>query len=189
MENSFDIGISEFFKQFIDSTGYQKIFTTISGFYLFIVVIAVLFLFNKDRRKVGVLILITFICTTLINDYCLKSIFKRERPFVYFGLETSPGFLITGYSFPSGHSIAISGGAFAFFFYYLLIEKNMKGTNLAYSIIFFIISLAVMISRVTLLHHYFTDCLTGCILGCIISLIVILIYKVIINYKKKKLQD
>lgn len=189
MENSFDITISEYFKQFVNNSGYQSIFTTISGFYLFIVAIAVLFLFNKERRKVGILILITFLFTTLINDYGLKLLFKRIRPYIYFGLENSPGFKINGYSFPSGHSITISGGTFTFFFYYLFIEKNMRKINLAYSIIFFIMTLAIMLSRIALLHHWTTDCITGCILGCLISLIVILLYKLILSHKKKELHD
>lgn len=185
MENSFDIGISEFFKQFIDSGSYQKIMTTISGFYLFIVFLGVIFLFNKERRRVGILILITFVLTFFLNDLVFKKIFQRDRPFVYFGIEP-PGFYINGYSFPSGHSITVCGGAFTFFFNYLLIEKRKNKQDLWISLVLFVLSFAVMLSRIALLHHYFTDCLAGCVLGALIAFIVVFIYKIILIQKAKK---
>ena len=43
-----------------------------------------------------------------------------------------------------------------------------------------------MLSRIALLHHYFTDCLAGLFEGAIISIATILVYKQIIIQKEKK---
>lgn len=186
--NPLDEGIREFFKNYIEIESFTEWMTIFSCFFIFYFVIAAMFLIKKENRRVGILMLITLIVTYLLNDLVFKNIFERSRPFVDLGLTTSPGFHIDGYSFPSGHSAITSAGSFSFFFYYLLIDKRKTKSYLGYSIVFFVIMILVMFSRIALLHHYFTDCLAGLFEGAIVSIIVILSYKGIISYLNKKRQ-
>ena len=185
MRNPFDDSISNFFKQFIESESWVNWMTIFSCFFIFYFVIAFMFLFKKENRNIGILMLITLIVCYLLNDLVLKNLFKRDRPFVAMGIDPV-GFYIDGYSFPSGHSTIVSAGTFSFIFYFIFIEKGKNKTNLAYSIIFIVIALLVMLSRIALLHHYFTDCLMGMFDGALVALIVILIYKYLILKRLKK---
>lgn len=186
--NPLDESITNFFKNFLGSESFVEWMTIFSCFFVFFFVIALMFILKKENRWVGLLMLITLVFTFLLNDLVLKNIFTRTRPFIDLGLSTSPGFSIDGYSFPSGHSALVSAGSFSFFFYYLIINKRKNKTFLYYSILFFIIAFLVILSRIALLHHYFTDCLAGLIEGVLTSLIVTSIYKLINShfYKKKK---
>ena len=55
-----------------------------------------------------------------------------------------------------------------------------------YSIISFVICLAVMVSRMALLHHYFTDCIVGFLEGCLIALLVNYLALIIVKQIEKK---
>ncbi len=185
MNNSFDESISNFFKNFIENESWVEWMTIFSCFFIFFFVISLMFLFKKENRIIGILMFISLIVGYLLNDLVFKNIFTRDRPFVYFNIEPV-GFYIDGYSFPSGHSTIVSSGALTFLFYFIFIEKCKNKTHLAYSIIFSIIAFLVMLSRIALLHHYFTDCLAGLFEGAIISIATILVYKQIIIQKEKK---
>lgn len=185
MKNPFDDSITNFFKQFIENEGWVEWMTIFSCFFVFFFVIAFMFLFKKENRNIGILMLITLIISFILNDFLLKNLFTRDRPFVELGIDPV-GFYIDGYSFPSGHSTIVSAGAFSFLFYFLFIEKGKNKTHLTYSIIFIVIALLVVLSRIALLHHYFTDCLMGMFDGALIAFIVILIYKYLILKKLKK---
>ena len=199
MENSFDIGISKFFKDLLEKCGgatgkLASISTVISGLFIFFIFLGILFLFKKEYRILGITILISSVLAFLSNDLIFKKIFQRERPYVYFYKEESiktgidlikysPGFYIASYSFPSGHSALVSAGSFSIFFYYLFINKKRDKTLLWVSITSFVIAFLVVLSRLVLLHHYFTDCLVGIILGLLLALLTVFIIHI---YLKKK---
>lgn len=196
MENAFDIGISDFFKGIIESTGgvsgkWASAMTTISGLYVMFFVVAVLLIFKKEYRVLGISMLVTMLISLVFNDFIFKKIFQRTRPYLYFGME-QPGFYVGGYSFPSGHSNISSAGAFSVLFYYLICNKRKDKTLLIWSIILLAIDVAVMFSRIALLHHYFTDCLAGCIEGNLfalgLSFATFYIVKLINNKKKLDIQ-
>ncbi len=199
MENSFDIGISSFFKELLEKCGgasgkLASISTVISGFFMFFILLGILFLFKKEYRILGITIIACSLLTFISNDVILKKIFQRERPYVYFYKEESiksgidivkycPGFYITSYSFPSGHSALVSAGSFSIFFYYLFINKKRDKTLLGVSITSFVVATLVVLSRLVLLHHYLTDCLVGIILGLLLALLTVFIIRI---YLKKK---
>ncbi len=185
MRNPFDDSITNFFKQFIENPEWINWMTIISCFFVFFYVIAVMFLFKKENRMIGILMLISLVVAFILNDLILKKAFTRDRPFIALGIEP-PGFFIDGYSFPSGHSVTVSAGFFAFLLYFLIIEKGKNKVHIAYSVIFGLIAFGVMLSRIALLHHYFTDCLMGMAEGLIVALIVIFTYKFILYQKAKK---
>ena len=199
MENSFDIKISSFFKELLEKCGgvsgkLASISTVISGLFIFFIFLGIIFLFKKEYRLLGISILICSLLTFISNDLIFKKIFQRERPYIYFYKDESiksgidlikycPGFYISSYSFPSGHSGLSSAGTFSIFFYYLFINKKRDKTLLGISITSFVITFFVVLSRLVLLHHYFTDCLVGIILGLLLALLVVFIIRI---YLKKK---
>ncbi len=189
MENSFDLAISNFFKEIILELGvngkYAELLTVVSGFFLFFIAIGVFFVIKKEYRVLGLVLIIAGLLTFVINDLTLKKIFIRERPFQYYGLD-APGFYIYSNSFPSGHSALSSAGAFSFLFYYLFLNKRKSITLMIYSIISFCICFAVMISRMALLHHYFTDCLVGLLEGSLIALLTNYVALIIVRKIEKK---
>lgn len=189
MENQFDISISEFFKDLIEKFGYNgkyaELLTVISGFFLFFIVLGIFFSLKKEQRVLGIILITAGLLTFVVNDLILKKCFIRERPFQYFGIEP-PGFYIYSNSFPSGHSSISSAGAFSILFYFLFLNKRKSKTLMIYSIISFVICFGVMLSRIALLHHYFTDCLVGFLEGSLISLLVNYLALIIVRKIEKK---
>jgi len=186
IRNPLDDSIASFFKEFISNNKYQEWMSVFSCFFIFFIVIGIMFLFKKEYRKVGLIIIISFFVAFIFNDLVFKKIISRDRPFIDYNLDFIPGFPISGYSFPSGHSATTSAATFSFLFYYLIINKKIDKINLAYFFIFLIITILVMLSRIALLHHYFTDCLVGFISGIIYALIVVLVYKLILYLLSKR---
>ena len=189
MENQFDISISEFFKDLIEKFGYNgkyaELLTVVSGLFLFFIVLGIFFSLKKEQRVLGLVLIVSGILTFIINDLILKKCFIRERPFLYFGIEP-PGFYIYSNSFPSGHSAISSAGAFSILFYFLFLNKRKSKSLMIYSIISFVICLAVMVSRMALLHHYFTDCIVGFLEGSLIALLVNYLALIIVKQIEKK---
>lgn len=189
MENQFDISISEFFKDLIEKFGYNgkyaELLTVISGFFLFFIVLGIFFSLKKEQRVLGIILITAGLLTFVVNDLILKKCFIRERPFQYFGIEP-PGFYIYSNSFPSGHSSISSAGAFSILFYFLFLNKRKSKTLMIYSIISFVICFGVMLSRIALLHHYFTDCLVGFLEGSLISLLVNYLALIVVRKIEKK---
>ena len=85
----------------------------------------------------------------------LKNIVRRPRPFTHEGIE-SVGEKTDGYSFPSGHSHAISNLSTQIYLKYRRRELLITGI---------IVSLSVAFSRLYLGQHFLTDVLTGLALG------------------------
>ncbi len=188
IRNPLDDGITSFFEKIATSSfgeTWVEMNTIISCFFVFFFLIAFMFLFSKEKRTIGILMFVSLIITFLMNDLVFKNIISRNRPFVDLNIDPL-GFHIDGYSFPSGHSALSFSGASTFFFYYLFISKRENKTYLAYSIIFLVIAFLIALSRIALLHHYFTDCLAGSLEGIIFGLIVVLIYKYLILKRLKK---
>lgn len=90
----------------------------------------------------------------------LKFSFQRLRPTnPEIKIKVCPDILVDRYSFPSGHAsraVMIT-----------LLILNIFSDELSYSIIIFLIILAVItcLSRFLLARHYFTDVLVGTIIG------------------------
>lgn len=186
IKNPLDDSISNFFLEFIENTRYQEWMSVLSCFFIFFIVIGVMFLIKKEYRVIGIIMILSFLLAFLCNDLIFKKLFNRDRPFIDYGLSFIPGFPISGYSFPSGHSATTTAATFSFLFYFLIIKKKIDKVNLLYFILFLVITLLVMLSRIALLHHYFTDCLAGFISGIIYSLIIVGTFKLILIIKNKK---
>ena len=113
----------------------------------------------------------------LCND-ALKNIFERVRPIEAMQWQTEHSM-----SFPSGHS---KNASFMFsFIMYIAYKSNIKDL---YKKVLYVVCpvmiLIVMVSRLVLGVHYFTDVCAGCAVGLIFSAGMIVLYQVC---EKKKI--
>ncbi len=144
------------------------------------IVICVLLLLFKRTRKIGLLALVCLLVEWVLNDYVLKLIIARERPFEVYPWITTVISQPTDYSFPSGHSASSFACATAL---YLQNKKIGKPA--------FLLAALIAFSRLYFCVHFFTDVLAGCIFGFLVSYILLrVVYpKVFKSYAKKVYQS
>ncbi len=159
-----DIVFYDFLKKFTMNdyvTKFMKFITWFGSAGCFITISILLFFLIKDK-KISLSIWGNLIIIAIFN-YCLKTIFKRPRP--HFNS-------ISGYSYPSGHSMV----SMAFYGYLIyLINKNVKNKYLKISLISFLFLLIIFIglSRIYLGVHYLSDVLVGFLISIIYLIIMI----------------
>ena len=173
-DNSF---INQFFK-FFSLLGEGGIIWIISLLIILIVVII-------KKRKAPVVLLfgaLFLLLGWLFNDYCLKLIVQRTRP--YHNVEAfGDAFKVfmdsinykypSSYSFPSGHAFSSFNAATTITLY-----KKKLGF-IAYPVAFII-----AFSRIFVGAHYFSDVLVGALLGVVFSLCSYIIGNKVLNSKK-----
>ena len=131
-----------------------------------------LVVYKEKKKSLATTVPSSLLLITIINQIS-KSIFKRPRPLGYRLIE------ITGYSFPSGHSVASM--AFYGFLIYIIFNlvKNKILRNILITLNVLIIFL-IGISRVYLGVHYLSDVITGYSISLIY---IIILTKVLKNLK------
>ena len=142
---------------------------TLLGGTIFIISSAVLLFIIIKNKKIGFLILANLAIIAALNQL-LKHILKRPRPTGYRLIEVS------GYSFPSGHSM-VSMAYYGFLIY--LIYKYVKNKYIKWiSICILSIFICLIgISRIYLGVHYTSDVLAG----FLISITYLIMYIEIVN--------
>ncbi|MBE6837154.1 MAG: phosphatase PAP2 family protein [Ruminococcus sp.] len=129
----------------------------------------------KKTRKIGYCVIVSLLVTVILNNYMLKEIFDRTRPFV---ADPSIKLLIDiphGSSFPSGHTSSSFAAATAIFMY----NRKMGVFALAYATL-------MGLSRIYLHVHYATDVIGGMIVGIVIAVLVAIgIEKVYNKFQEK----
>ncbi|MFI3142181.1 MAG: phosphatase PAP2 family protein [Clostridia bacterium] len=139
---------------------------------IFILISAILF-FNKKYRKIGFCMLVSMLIMLVLNNFVLKEIFERARPFnleltwwveeyIYPNLVSEP----TSFSFPSGHTSSAFAAAIACLWY------NRK-IGIPVTIFAFIMGF----SRIYVGVHYFSDVAFGVLVGIIYALLGVLVTK------------
>ena len=146
------------------ATPIAKIITNFGGAIFLIATTVVLFILIKNK-KIGTAITTNLVSVALLNQL-LKNILQRPRPTEYRIIQE------TGYSFPSGHSMA----SMAFYGYLIyLIYKYVENKNTKWILIMLlsILICSIGISRIYLGVHYTSDVLGGFLIS--ISYLVIYI--------------
>ena len=132
-----DLVFNNFLKKFTMNdfvTKFMKFITWFGSAGCFITISILLFFLIKNK-KISLSIWGNLIIIALFN-YCLKIIFKRPRPL------SNSLISISGYSYPSGHSMV----SMAFYGYLIyLINKNIKNKYLKISLISFLFLLIILI--------------------------------------------
>lgn len=153
----FDNSIYKFVASFIteDMTDFMKFLTFLgSGFVLILITVIVIIAVRKNKKYsfYGWMIGINLLASSILNGV-FKIIFHRERPDILRLIN------ITGFSFPSGHSMI--GLCFYGLIAYIL-WVNMK-SRWRYPLVFLSVALIISIgiSRIYLGVHYASDVLGG----------------------------
>ena len=146
------------------ATPIAKFITNFGGAIFLIIATIILFILIKNK-KIGFSIISNLVIVTILNQL-LKNILQRPRPNEFRIIEE------TGFSFPSGHSMA----SMAFYGYLIyLIYKYVKNKYLKWTLIVLlsILICTIGISRIYLGVHYTSDILGGFLIS--ISYLVIYI--------------
>ena len=146
------------------ATPIAKFITNLGGAIFLIIATIILFILIKNK-KIGFSIISNLVIVTILNQL-LKNILQRPRPNEFRIIEE------TGFSFPSGHSMA----SMAFYGYLIyLIYKYVKNKYLKWTLIVLlgILICTIGISRIYLGVHYTSDVLGGFLIS--ISYLVIYI--------------
>lgn len=149
--------------------GNSKLFAIFSRIISFIgskwgmIALVVILLSIKKTRKIGLYVMIAGGVAWFINDFIIKGIIKRDRPFVTYeelkNMCTLAGEeLPDGYSMPSGHAVTSMAVAVAIMFF----SRKWGGIAMG-------VSCLIGLSRLGLCVHYPSDVLLGWAVGAIIA--------------------
>lgn len=157
-----------------------KIITFLGNKWVIIAIAAILMCFKKTRTA-GFFVAIACGFTYILNDYVIKLIIKRDRPFVDY-----PEFIsilnLAGLEVPDGYSMASGHAAVS-----MALAITVYLFNHRYGIIAIIGSILVGASRVALCVHYVSDVFLGFAIGIICAFIVYYALNFAIKiYQKRK---
>ena len=136
---------------------------------IFIIALSLLLLVFRKTRKLGIIACISVAFGSILNNFVLKEIIARPRPYDEVELFRSywlasgehlwgkESILMHSWSFPSGHTTLFSTFGVAMFI----------GCNKKYSWAFLFMPFIMAWSRVALFVHYPSDVLFGILIGVI----------------------
>ena len=132
---------------------------------IFWIAVAVLFIFTKKYRKIGIGMMIALMMGLVICNICLKPMIARIRPYDFKEehLGTVVNLLIEkqhDFAFPSGHTIASFEAAVV-----ILLGNRKLGIPAM------ILACLIAFSRLYLYVHYPTDVIVSIVLGSVLALI------------------
>lgn len=156
-------------------TNILKLITNFGDVFVIGAIGILLLIFYKNKKDILNLYLV-FIISTILNRV-LKMLFIRPRPELNHLVEE------TGYSFPSGHSMAAM--TFYGFIIYLILKSNLnKKIKTILTIILSLLIILIGYSRVYLNVHYISDVIAGFMFSIILLFIYIKTQKSITRKNK-----
>ena len=134
-------------------TKFMKFITFFASQYFIIVLMIIFFILSFIKGKIYNVINLLIIIESLLNRI-IKVIVKRERPILINLVEES------SFSFPSGHTmVAVTLYGFII---YLIYKSNIKtNKKIIFILLLLILITLIIISRVYLGVHYFSDVFAG----------------------------
>lgn len=129
-------------------------FFSFFGSEIFIILFCLLILIFSRKKSRGVGFVFILLLSVLFNQG-LKLIIARDRPTINQLVSES------NYSFPSGHTMLITVIVALFIFYLWQEKKGSKVKKIILTSILVLFALLVMLSRIYLGVHYFSDILGG----------------------------
>ncbi len=173
--NSFEIDFVHRFHDvlscdFLD--GIMPIITALTNAGILWIALALIFLFTKKTRRMGLTMGIALILGLVVGNLILKPMIGRVRPYDF---DPTITLLIQperDFCFPSGHSLAAFEGAVSIFLY----NKKWGIPALALAVL-------TALSRLYLQVHYPLDILCGSILGTAFALMA---YAIVKNIKNER---
>lgn len=166
--DNFVFNILDFFrKNYIIDIFY--IFTLL-GETVFIVTTIIVLLISKQRKRFIPLIILLVISVAI--NTILKNIICRTRPDgLFLQTELFTYAFPSSFSFPSGHSQ--NGLVFYYMLFDAIVSSKKDKKNIILKTLSIAIPILIMLSRIVIGVHYFTDVLTGALIG----ILLISIYK------------
>ena len=169
IDNSVYNFIISFRCNFLDN--YFKLITKLGNFTYIIIVLGICVLFIRNKNVVYLCLSMSL---SVIFNYIIKHIIKRDRPNVLRLISQG------GYSYPSGHTM-ISLCCYGYLFYYVYKYVKNKYLRISLLVLLSLIIISIPISRIYVGVHYFSDIVGGLLLGGVILFIVIRYGKYIIR--------
>ena len=151
----------------------MPVITVLGDAGIFWIAVAVLFIFTKKYRKIGIGMMIALMMGLVVCNICLKPMIARIRPYDLNPLVTLIVDAPHDFSFPSGHT-AVS---FAFAAAAACMGKKAHTLSLAFACL-------MGVSRMYLYVHYPTDVLAGAFFGTLCGLLALFLWKKIIGRDK-----
>ena len=143
----------------------MPVITVLGDAGIFWIAVAVLFIFIKKYRKIGIGMMIALMMGLVICNICLKPMIARIRPYDF--KEEYLGVIVNlliekqhDFAFPSGHTIASFEAAVV-----ILLGNKKLGIPAM------ILACLIAFSRLYLYVHYPTDVIVSIVLGSILALI------------------
>lgn len=147
-------------------------YVSASGDYAAIwMILAVGLLIYKPTRGMGAVMAISVLLGYVLNDFMIKPLIERPRPFI-----DDPSIMLiisppAGYSFASGHTVRSFAAAFALFLY----NRKWGTVLLTYAGL-------IGLSRIYLMVHYPSDVIAGAFIGILCGAAIF----AIMNYAKER---
>lgn len=160
--NEFELKILDFIQEHLRCAVLDKvlpIITKLGDAGIFWIIAAIVLLFFKKTRKMGIMTGLALLLGLIIGNLTLKPLVARVRPYDMPGVEMD--LLIerlSDKSFPSGHTLASFEAATV-----LLINDKRLGIPAI------VLASIIAFSRLYLYVHYPTDVLGGIVLGVLIA--------------------
>lgn len=140
-------------------------FTRLGDYGALWILLSVGLLLYPKTRTLGLMTIITLMLTAALGEVVMKHLVQRPRP----PLPASTALLLqhipSTFSFPSGHTASSFGAATTLFHW-----KASGVSRKTFSVLLYLVAVAIAFSRLYLGLHYFTDLVGGVVLGTLCSL-------------------
>lgn len=179
MIEAFDYGILESFQQI-----HSSVLTLLFQFFTWIgeggavwIAAGIALLVQKDKRKYGVIVILSLILCLIFGNGLLKHAVARPRPCWRHPEVEMLISIPTDFSFPSGHTFSSFAAAVSITYW-----------NKRYGMAAFLLAVIIAASRMYFFVHYPTDIAAGAVFGSMFAVIsIVIVEKLIMRSEKGRL--